>query len=144
LQRLYSTFPGGWPGFALLLLRGAIGVTLIIQGAGCLLAQDSGIGAWGCLLMLVTGVALLLGFLSPIGGALAAFGAVGMMFLFPLPGRWNLFSNTPLGIDFLIMAIASALLGPGAFSLDAFLFGRRKVIIPEASSRRKVDDRVVS
>jgi hypothetical protein len=32
------------------------------------------------------------------------------------------------------MAAATALLGPGAYSLDARLFGRREIIIPQASN----------
>jgi hypothetical protein len=32
-----------------------------------------------------------------------------------------------------VMSIAITLLGPGAFSLDAHLFGRREIIIPGAS-----------
>jgi hypothetical protein len=31
------------------------------------------------------------------------------------------------------MALAVALIGPGAYSLDARLFGRREIIIPRAS-----------
>jgi len=35
-----------------------------------------------------------------------------------------------LSIDAIVMALVAILLGPGAFSLDARLFGRRRVIIP--------------
>jgi hypothetical protein len=36
-----------------------------------------------------------------------------------------------------IMAIATAFLGPGAFSLDARMFGRREIVIPESSHLKK-------
>jgi uncharacterized membrane protein YphA (DoxX/SURF4 family) len=32
-----------------------------------------------------------------------------------------------------VISLAIVLLGPGAFSLDARLFGRREIVIPEAS-----------
>src|ERR1700689_4288158 len=32
LQRLFSSFPSGWPGFGLFLLRTAVGMTAVIQG----------------------------------------------------------------------------------------------------------------
>ena len=34
---------------------------------------------------------------------------------------------------FIVMATAIVLLGPGAFSLDARLFGRREIVIPLAA-----------
>ena len=36
-----------------------------------------------------------------------------------------------------IMAIATAFLGPGAFSLDARKFGHRKIVIPPSSNSEK-------
>jgi uncharacterized membrane protein YphA (DoxX/SURF4 family) len=38
------------------------------------------------------------------------------------------------------MSAALVLLGPGAFSLDARLFGRREIIIPEGVGVHLVDD----
>ena len=32
LQRLFSAFPGGWPGIALLILRVVLATTLFVQG----------------------------------------------------------------------------------------------------------------
>ncbi len=37
----------------------------------------------------------------------------------------------------MILAAVIALLGPGAYSLDARLFGRREIIIPPASRSGK-------
>jgi hypothetical protein len=37
-----------------------------------------------------------------------------------------------LDLTMIVVAVAIALLGPGAISLDSALFGRRKVIIPRS------------
>jgi len=139
LHRLYSTFPGSWSGLGLLLLRVALGATVIIQGSAYLLErQDLRFGPWAvCLLALGSGSALLVGFLTPIASVVAFLGGVGIAFSWlPVPS-WNLFSGNPLSIDAIIMALAAVFLGPGAFSLDARLFGRRKVIIPSVSTSPK-------
>lgn len=48
-------------------------------------------------------------------------------------GSLNQFSANPLTFDLLVMCLVSGLLGPGALSLDAHLFGRRKVVIRRSS-----------
>jgi uncharacterized membrane protein YphA (DoxX/SURF4 family) len=134
LRRLYSTFPGRWPGIGLLLLRVAIGVTLIFQGCARLSElQDMRFGVLAaCVLAVASGGSLILGFLSPVACALAVLAGFGNAVLSPSPAS-NLFSGNPLSFDVLIMVLASGLLGPGAFSLDAHLFGRRKIVIPRSS-----------
>lgn len=136
MQRLYSTFPSGWPGMGLLLLRLAIGVTLIIQGFAYLPElQDLRVGTWAvCLLALASGSSLLVGLLTPVAGALAVLAGVGMTFFCFPAANWHFLYGNPLSLDVVVMAMVSALLGPGAFSLDAQLFGRRKIIIPRSSS----------
>ncbi|MGA9553381.1 MAG: hypothetical protein WBR30_14120 [Candidatus Sulfotelmatobacter sp.] len=135
MQRPYSRFPGSWPGLGLLLLRAAIGLTLVVQGIVYLAAvQDVGIAVFAaCGLAILSGVALVVGFLAPVACALAILVTLGVAVLPPAAGSWNLFSGTPLIFDLLIMALVSGLLGPGAFSLDAHLFGRRKIVIPRSS-----------
>jgi uncharacterized membrane protein YphA (DoxX/SURF4 family) len=136
LRRLYSTFPGGAPGLGLLLLRLAISVTLITQGLAYLPElQELKIESWAvCLLALGSGASLAIGLLTPVAGVLAILAGLGMTFLWPPASNWQFFQGNPLSLDVVIMAMASALLGPGAFSLDARLFGRRKIIIPRSSS----------
>jgi uncharacterized membrane protein YphA (DoxX/SURF4 family) len=132
LQRLFTTFPAGRPGLGLLLLRVAIGATLIAQGlAYWPEPQDMRIGAWvASLLALSSGLSLLLGFLTPLSGSGAALACLGGTFLLFPAENWNFFHGNPLSLDVAGVAVATALLGPGAFSLDALLFGRRKIIIP--------------
>ena len=139
LRKLYSTFPGGWPGIGLLLLRVAIGGTLILQGSAYLSQlRELRFEMWSVsLLALVSGTALLLGFLTPVASSVAVLGGTGIMFSWLPTANWNVFNLNPLSMVAIIVAIASALLGPGAFSLDARLFGLRKVIIPRSRAASK-------
>jgi len=132
LHRLYSTFPDGWFGLGLLLLRVALGATLIVQGSAYLFGQkDLRFALWAlCLLALCSGGSLLIGLLTPVGGATALLLGIGIT-LSRLPAPvWNFFNGNLLSLDALAIALAAILLGPGAFSIDARLFGRRKIIIP--------------
>ena len=134
LRKLYSTFPGGWPGIGLLLLRVAIGGTLILQASAYLSQlREPRFEMWSvCLLTFASGTALLLGFLTPVASSVAVLGGTGIMFSWLPTANWNVFNCNPLSLVAIIVAIASALLGPGAFSLDARLFGLRRVIIPRS------------
>ncbi len=136
MQRLYSTFPGRWQGIALLLLRAAVGVTLILQGCTYLpRVEEMSVGALAaCVLAIASGGALVVGFLTPVACAFAALAGFSIAVLFPSTMTSNFLSSNPLGLDLLIMIVASVLLGPGAFSLDARLFGRRKIVIPRPSN----------
>jgi uncharacterized membrane protein YphA (DoxX/SURF4 family) len=83
------------------------------------------------LLEMVVGAALLIGFLTPIAGIVAAIGngvaGVSLLLAFGTNARGEAFAS----INLAVISIALVLLGPGAFSVDARLFGRREIIIPE-------------
>jgi uncharacterized membrane protein YphA (DoxX/SURF4 family) len=139
LRSPYSTFPGRWQGLGLLLLRSAVGVTLIIQSASALVdSQGMTVGAWaGCLIELASGISLLIGFVTPAAAIFAVLVHVGIgLSWFPVPAQ-VFFNSGPLTADLVITTMACAFLGPGAFSLDARLFGRRKIIIPRSSGLPK-------
>ena len=82
-------------------------------------------------LMLAVGALLLMGCLTRFVAAVAAMACVASMFSwFPGPNV-GLF-ETRMTVTFaLVIAVALVCLGPGAFSVDARLFGRREVIIPK-------------
>jgi len=86
-----------------------------------------------CISAIIGGGALVIGFLTSIACGLAVLGGVGITLLVPASGSLNLFNANPLTFDLLVMCLVSGLLGPGALSLDAHLFGRRKVVIPRSS-----------
>jgi len=141
LQRLFSTFPSGWPGVGLLLLRAAAGIVLITEtssflfGTGTLTSSNWAVA----LIALVSGVSLLLGFLMPVGGILATIcSAVVALPLVPIDSL-NLPQIRAVATLLAVMAAALSLLGPGAFSMDSRLFGRREIIIRKVSQSRKMD-----
>jgi uncharacterized membrane protein YphA (DoxX/SURF4 family) len=107
-------------------------VTALAAGVGLL--ADHGPPTIGAavvsLVALGCGALLLLGFLTPGAATIVVLGSAGIT----LPG-WpalssGLFDAKPSTGFVIVMAVAIVLLGPGAFSLDSYLFGRREIVIP--------------
>jgi uncharacterized membrane protein YphA (DoxX/SURF4 family) len=132
VQSFFSAFPGRWPGAGLLLLRAAVGPTLLMQGAAYLGSRgDPTIQAIaGGLLAVLLGTALVIGFLTPAAGIGAGlFSAMNGLAWLPIPAPSPIQGGL-LPFFVVIVSLAIALLGPGAFSLDSYLFGRREIVIP--------------
>ena len=108
-----------------------LGVTVLIEGRFYLEQPNPATATWAAgLLALTTGALLLAGFLTPIAGALVGLGAIGLtLSLIPVPTP-NLWDSQTAVIFGLVILFAIIGLGPGAFSVDARVFGRREIIIP--------------
>jgi uncharacterized membrane protein YphA (DoxX/SURF4 family) len=135
LQRLYSTFPGGRPGIGLLILRVAVGLTATALGVCYLLGPSNpSSGNWPLgFALIIGGAALSAGLFTPLAGLLVGICYLGIAFSwFPAPA-WGFQDARILAFGMIITAAALALLGPGAFSLDGRLFGRREIVIPPSS-----------
>ena len=118
MQRLFSSFADGWPGAGLLLLRLVTGGGLLYGGiasawSGPYLAMTPPVIAAG------GGVLLLLGFYTPLAGVVAAI--VEAWIAFSQPG------NLWMPIELMGLGLSLAMIGPGAWSVDARLFGRKQI-----------------
>ncbi len=113
-------FPTGRPGVGLLLVRVSLGVLLIHGVAG----RTAELGSvWFLVLAAALAVILCLGLLTPPVTALCI--ALELMTFYTAGA-----SLETVNVCAIIDSIAVALLGPGGYSLDAKLFGRRQVVLP--------------
>jgi hypothetical protein len=87
------------------------------------------LGALPAVALIVCGVALTVGIFTPLFSALVGVG-YALVLLGPLDRIALPRLDYPGALVGLAAAAGLALLGPGAFSLDARLFGRRQIFIP--------------
>ena len=122
-------FPEGAPGLALLLLRLSVATIFLMSAVNA--AHHFGVFSIHllCAAVLLISTSLSVGFLTPylsvvafacsVANLLIGFNSANLVYLFPT------FDAAALG-----------LLGPGAYSVDARLFGRRVTVLP---SRRQTE-----
>ena len=118
LQRLFSTFANGWPGSGLLLQRLLIAAALGHFGMSHLNGTADLVRS---LIGAAAGILLLIGLWTPVVGILVAVGQL-----------WIAFSRTGdpwTSIILATFAASLAMIGPGAWSIDARLFGREHIEI---------------
>ena len=118
MQRLFSTFPNSWPGGGLLILRLAAAATTLVSAFGA--APLSGLPRTVYQsIASATGALLVAGLWTPVTGLLQL--CVELT---------DGFDRAPLGISQILLGglgLGLSMLGPGAWSLDARLFGRKQI-----------------
>jgi uncharacterized membrane protein YphA (DoxX/SURF4 family) len=128
VRRLFSSFARGWPGVGLLLLRVAAGSSLIARSI-LVLGNTPAFGTGFFQLFIATaGLLLIAGLWTPVGAA--------VMVLLEL---WRIISrhgDPASNILLCTLALAIALLGPGAWSVDARLFGWKRIEIDTRKNKR--------
>jgi len=119
LQRLFTMFPRGWPGAGLLLLRLAAAIPLLIGATSKLFGTPQN-GLYAACIEIGIGSLLVAGLWTPVAGALQAVIEV-----------WFGFSRGGADVHFVLAALGVSLimLGPGGRSVDALLFGRKRIDI---------------
>jgi uncharacterized membrane protein YphA (DoxX/SURF4 family) len=113
-------FPSGCAGIALVVLRSVVAVTVLVNATIC---WPTGFSLVVGAIAALVGLFLLLGFLTPYCATASCFLELALLVTAHAPNRLQ------LGLSALTAA-ATIGLGPGAYSVDARLFGRKLIKIP--------------
>lgn len=122
---MFSMFPTGGPGLALLLLRISVAATFAIEAVHQLGASSS---YWLFAVVLLISLSLTIGWMTPILSVVVGVCTAVSLVI-------NLRLELVL-VTLILNSAALALLGPGAYSLDARMFGRRVVVV---TPRKDID-----
>jgi uncharacterized membrane protein YphA (DoxX/SURF4 family) len=118
-MRLNHTYPKGWVGIGLLGLRLAEGLTSIVVSTTLIWNPAQPLLSAGYALQLFGGVLLVAGLWTPVAGPLQA--AIEI---------WRAALTGSIGIAGVLssaIGISLAMVGPGAWSVDARLYGRQRI-----------------
>jgi putative oxidoreductase len=122
LRRLFSTFAQGWPGVGLLLLRLVLGFALIWRAVGRLSSDFSTLVTVLSVLGIGAGLLLLIGLWTPVAATLVA--AIELWKIY-----WKL-GDPWIYLLLATIAAAIAMVGPGFWSVDARLYGWKRIEPP--------------
>jgi hypothetical protein len=116
MQRLFGTFPNRGAGLALLILRLAVAAVLVSGARFCPGPEAEVL----LVLSRIAAILIMVGWYTPLAAVSAA--------LVSLCSFWVC---RELGLNVLMIAIlvAIGLLGAGAYSIDARLYGRRRLVV---------------
>lgn len=122
MQRLFSTFAEGWPGAGLLLQRVLTSAILLYCAFVHLLAAARLAPRFPYLIAGIAALFLLFGLWTPLAGISIA--TVGLWVFFASPG------HSFLAIIVAVLGASVAMIGPGMWSIDAKLYGRKHLQDP--------------
>ena len=126
MRRLYSTFAGGWPGAGLLLMRMVAGSALVVRAG---MTLESGAPMYmtiNAVFLAGSGILLIPGLWTPVVGTFVALLEVWQLLALAKDPWVPLLMGT--------ICAALAMLGPGLWSVDAYLFGWKRVEAPPRKS----------
>ena len=118
MQRLFSTFADGPPGTALLMQRLLVGAGVLYSVAatpGSIIAAPQLIGA-------LAGILLIAGLWTPVAGIVVACAEVWIAF--------SVLAHPAIPAALAVLGVTLALIGPGEWSVDARLYGRKHIVPP--------------
>jgi uncharacterized membrane protein YphA (DoxX/SURF4 family) len=118
-------FPSGLAGFALIVLRAVAAVGLLVDGTAHWAFVTS---PWMAAVFLAPAASLFLGLATPFCAIVAALIGIATALLtwHEMTGRQDWYSLCV----FIVISAVVTMLGPGAYSLDARIFGRRVIRLP--------------
>jgi putative oxidoreductase len=119
LQRLFSTFASGWPGVGLLLQRILTATLLVRFGIIPLTGTAVSTSMVPQIVAACAGILLLVGLWTPVAGTLIAVVEIWIA-LTQAGDPW-------ISILLATLGGTAAMIGPGAWSIDARLFGRKHI-----------------
>jgi putative oxidoreductase len=117
VQRLFSTFASGWPGAGLLLQRILTAILLIRLGIINLTGTSVPTSSVPQFISCFAGILLLLGLWTPVAGMLIAVVELWIAIVHA--------GDPWISIILATLGATAAMIGPGEWSLDARLYGRK-------------------
>ena len=119
LQRLFSTFADGWAGAGLLVQRLLVGGALIY----CAISFHTDASRFGIVVLALLGAAagalIIAGLWMPVTGIIVSADQGWIALSRP--------NDTLMPLVLAVLGLSLAMIGPGAWSIDARLFGRKQV-----------------
>jgi putative oxidoreductase len=127
VQRLFSTFADGWPGVGLLAQRLLTGGALVYSGVACTTANPICATVVPQCIGAVAGVLLIAGLWTPIAGVVVGILEASLAFMSPP-------ANAALPLSLAVLGATLAMIGPGTWSIDAWVFGRKRIVPPDSEA----------
>jgi putative oxidoreductase len=130
MRRFFSNFAGGWPALGLLFIRITAGAALMIDGKVRVHSGEPLLPLILGVLEVANGAVLIAGLWTPLAGILSIALSASEILVFH--------DTLCPAILLASMGAGVAFVGPGAFSVDAWLFGLKRIDIEklEGPSRR--------